>query len=67
MILSGGKYKKKRNWKEINEKYVREGELWIDDEALRGRLGQLAERVTAVIVLAFQYIVCDGTCVNETV
>jgi hypothetical protein len=31
----GGKCKKKRNWKEINEKYVREGELWIDEEALR--------------------------------
>ena len=31
----GGKCKRKRDWKKINEKYVREGELWIDEEALR--------------------------------
>lgn len=31
----GGKTKKKRDWKAINEKYVKEGELWLDEKTLK--------------------------------
>lgn len=31
----GGKTKKKRDWKAINQKYIREGELWLDEKTLK--------------------------------
>lgn len=52
----GGKTKKKRDWKAINQKYIREGELWLDEKTLKNWVKKVLKKNKNKVGAPFIYL-----------